>query len=765
MKYILVIISLSILLISQPNYQEFSGTQGTAYAQAISYEETVYLHPDKPGKLKKLYIFLAGVQNRVDTLRVIGDPSDGYLPGTWWVSGYLKYNTYAEFIINYQGDQTWYELDVSNLNLDIGGLNRVGLQHIIKEGGPFFLQDGNLDHNASYLNNVFTPNPNFYNIAGTMLQYSAGDFFIQAEIEWEEDKAEPQLVDVTEQMGLLNEDQTKITANNATIVDINKDGFDDIVLRGKFFINDSGNGFIDRSEDYSDITGTNLIFADLDNDGFLDAYSGTGNANDKIFWGNENGFTEQTSEDLKLDRPTDSPLFFDYDLDGDLDIFIAYRRRTVNGSEVYFKKELFENKGNREFVNVSDITAIGSEQATEMDTYGANVIDIDNNGRPDIFVATYRLAPDLMFMNFDGYFLNVASTTKLEGNPTASAGYFGHGMGSDWGDYNNDGLMDLAVGNLGHPDSRGAASNPSLVFRNAEDNIFTEVHKQLGIKFFEMNSGVTWVDLNNDGYLDLWHNQYSYEKLNESANNYSRVYINGGPEQSFRFEDRTYQLGALIHGSWTAQRIDFDNDGDQDLLVCSAQENVKLFENRIEDQGSFIKIRLDGSNEENLNNNAYGSTVKITTDKGTFTKQLMGTQNTGRYSQSSDELIFGLGDATEISTIELRFANGIKRAITNVPLNTALNVSAEPTSVNYDLSDDLLLYPNPAKNNLIVSGIDGIINNIKIIDSRGYQIYNISFSQSSTELNIDLPELSNGKYYLEMSSGNTKYMKEFTVVR
>lgn len=774
MKLIITLFIIAIYLgISQENYSQDNGQNGGSYTNNNMWEETCYLKPNVPAKLKKLYVYLVGNQGNLDTIRIIGDPTDGEIPGTWWVSGFLRYNTFAEFVFT-MGEPGWYEFDVENLNLDIGGINRVGVQHIIKPGGPYFAIDNNgLNFNSSYLNNVFAPNPDFFNIAGTIVSFAQGDYIVRAEVEWKypgENDAQmpdPLMVDITESAGLIV-DGAGVRSNDASVIDYNNDSFDDVFVGGHLFINDANGGFekIDVG-----LSGSKMTWGDLDNDGFLDAYSATGNDNDKIFWGSADGMIEQTPEVFAQDFPTMSPIFFDMDKDGDLDIYVAHNRRTVNNQEVYYLDQVYENIGNREFTNATSKAGIGIGESPPRDCYGANIVDFNNDGNPDIFVASYRLAPDQLYIgNGEGLFVDVGEMTGVRGVPTADSRYFGHGMGSDWGDFNNDGFMDLAVGNLGHPDSRGAVSNPSLIFRNNGDDSFTSVTREMGLKFFEMNSGCTWVDFNNDGLLDLWQNQYSYERINTQGrrNNYSRMYMNTGEENNYRLTDVTMDYGALIHGAWTAMRIDYDNDGDYDLLVSSVQEHTKLFRNDLNKGNNYLKVRLKGDDRKGVNLNAYGSSVKVTTDKGTYTKQLMGTQNHGQTSQSSDVIIFGLADATQINEVEVTFSNGTVETLNDVELNSSIVISLQD---DVELATPKTIYP---ENNQVIE--DGKLNlnwqNLETADSYTVRVSNspefleplieetINFENNSF-LSVDLAE---GVYYWQVKASNSLGESEWSDV-
>ncbi len=657
------------------NYHEF--TPAKSYGNLSSYfdsEEVAFLHPKSKGKLEKLYFALSGDVARKDTIRVIGDPSDGSYAPSMWVNGILNYNLHAQFVIDYQPGQSWFELDLTGLNLEIGGLDRIGISHLIKEGGPYFLADGdkNSKPNSAWLVQTFKPNTGFYNLRGIPSPVTT-DFVIAATVKWYRGSnlgtpPSPTLVDVTEKVGLLGMSNELLKSPMGAVYDWNNDGFDDIFVANNYFENKGDGTFTNVTTKFEKVINGDKIFGDIDNDGHTDIFVAIGGGKDKIYYGSADGFVELTDPAFIANTdPSTTPLFLDYNNDGQLDIFIARGRATVSGQEVYYQDQLYLNKGNRVFEDVTVSSGIAAgEPVANYDCWGASVTDYNNDGLTDIFVATYRLAPDLLYRNNgDGTFTEVGAETGVLGNATLVKDYYGHGMGSDWGDMNNDGKLDLAVGNLGHPDERGGYSNPSLIFFNGENNIFNEKHQELGLKFFEMNAGPTFVDLNNDGYLDIWSSQYSYDAFAEAATKKnSRVYLNGGKDANFNLKDMTWEFGSVIHGAWTALRLDYDMDGDMDLLVCSNQENVKLFENRLEDMGNFLNLRIDKESVPKGYSAIIGNN-----DKELF-RSNQGIVSTGRASQSTNMLHFGLGNQENVVVLQIEHNGGESLVIDGLKANT-----------------------------------------------------------------------------------------------
>jgi hypothetical protein len=384
---------------------------------------------------------------------------------------------------------------------------------------------------------------------------------------------------------------------------------------------------------------------------------------DQLFRQNADGsFNDATSDKFNVEFPSVSPMFLDYDTDGLLDIYVANGRTTQNNTEVFYQDRLYKNLGGGKFEDVTQSSNISlGEPYPYTDCWSASLCDYNNDNLTDIFVATYRLAPDVLYRNDgNGKFTEVGQQTGVRGVPTKDPNYFGHGMGSDWADFNNDGYVDLAVGNLAHPDERGDVSNGSLLFQNngSADYNFTNVQFEKKLKYFEMNSGICWIDIDQDSYHDLIHCNYSYNQRYESVDRLTRAYMNLGPADDYRLQDITERLGINVHGAWSPVRLDYDWDGDMDIIIASAQDQLKLYRNDYPWKGNWVSFRLKGNPQNNVNMNGYGSTVVVHTTNGmTYKKYLPGTIITARSSQNSDELHFGLSYADSIEKVEVTFSD------------------------------------------------------------------------------------------------------------
>jgi hypothetical protein len=421
--------------------------------------------------------------------------------------------------------------------------------------------------------------------------------------------------------------------------DYDGDGWEDLLLDGRMLWRNQGDGTFRDVSSQAGISGSGGhggVWADFDNDGDLDFYTNV-RADDArdLLWRNKGDgtFVEIGAQagDIWDRLPTEGVAWGDYDDDGFVDLYVAnYETASVDpdaelgiGTEDY----LYHNNGDGTFTDVS------SRSGIELDgdpLCGRGVVwaDYDDDGDLDIYVSNYRLDPNLLWRNDgDGTFTNVARDARVEGYGVEQAGSvrFGHTIGSDFGDYDNDGDMDLYVSNLAHPRFI-MFSDKSMLMNNRGDGSFIDRFYGSGIAYCETSSDPSWADFDNDGDLDLFYTAV-YEDVG------SRLFRNTGS----RFEDATGETGASVENGWGTGWCDYDHDGDLDLAVGSGS-GFRLLENDGNDNHWF-QVELEATWD---NTAAIGARVRIDAGGDRQVRDVKG----GRGTTSQDMLAchFGLGD-------------------------------------------------------------------------------------------------------------------------
>lgn len=223
-----------------------------------------------------------------------------------------------------------------------------------------------------------------------------------------------------------------------------------------------------------------VSWVDYDNDGDLDLFVAFRDAPNMLFR-NDGGRFASVGKELGIDDPrrTVGAVWFDFDGDGDLDVFTANQNGDTNG--------LWRNDGSR-FVDVAH--ELGMDAPGRPETSGSNgpsVVDIDNDGDLDLFVAGY--GANFLYRNDGGRFTEIAAQIGLAGGDKATP--------SRWGDFDNDGKPDVYVSSyVDQP-----LNERDFLYHN-EGGRFVDVRTALGLTLGATH-GVQWVDFDGDGDLDL----------------------------------------------------------------------------------------------------------------------------------------------------------------------------------------------------------------------------------------------------------------------
>lgn len=470
-------------------------------------------------------------------------------------------------------------------------------------------------------------------------------------------------------------------AGGCACEDFNGDGHLDVIVsdwgpRGqiRYLENDGQGNFVDKTEasNLMGITGgLNLVTADYDNDGDVDflllrgAWAAeSGQVLNSLIRNEGGGRFLDVTLDCGLGNsrfPTQTAAWGDYDLDGDLDLYI--------GNEGY-DCELFENRGAAGFREVAVAAKV-----TNFAGYTKAVVwgDVNSDRYPDLFVANYD-SPNRLYLNQrDGTFRDVAVEAGLTGPKTSFTSWM-------W-DYNNDGALDIFVSaypidikSYAHDMFSGEVSSQAdQLYQGDGQGNFHSVGSLRGLTMQTETMGANYGDLDNDGFLDFYVGTGApgFEFL---VPNLMFRNVNGQ-----RFENITFagKFGHLQKGHAVAF-FDYDEDGDQDVfqVVGGAYPGDgfrnALFENP-GNENHWIKIRVVGRVS---NRGGIGCRIKCVLDDDGETRTVYRWVNTGgSFGCNPLTQHIGLGKATVIQSLEVFWPQtGQTQTMENVPSDQTLVV-------------------------------------------------------------------------------------------
>ena len=427
--------------------------------------------------------------------------------------------------------------------------------------------------------------------------------------------------------------------------------------------------------------GMGVAAADFDGDGFVDLYI-TNYGSNILYHNNGNGTFTDVTEKAGVAAPgwSTCAVWFDYDNDGKLDLFVSsfvfydksqnplctdatLQRRYYCVPRLFkpMPSHLFHNNGNGTFTDVSKESGIADSPGK---SFGAVATDVNNDGLMDLFVANDTM-PNFLFVNKgNGKFEEVGLAA---GVAYGEAGRPRSGMGVDAADYDGDGWQDLFVANIDHEFFSLYHNDKELIFTDQPGEIAPSTHllSGWGLKFF---------DYDNDGDPDLFLvNGHPDDMI---ASRIARVsykeplllFENTGKG----FKDVSATSGAVFSKSFSGRGMavgDFDNDGDLDVLVSNNGEAPLLLRNQGGNKNNWIGLTLVATKS---NPAAVGAV--ITWQAGGVKRTRLRTSGGSYLSSHDPREILGLGTATKIDSIEIRWPSGTTDRLTNVTINKYIKV-------------------------------------------------------------------------------------------
>ncbi|MCB0706807.1 MAG: VCBS repeat-containing protein [Saprospiraceae bacterium] len=533
------------------------------------------------------------------------------------------------------------------------------------------------------------------------------------------------------------------------VLDVNKDGLPDLYFSSsqesnKLYLNKGGLKFEDITQSAGvAATGgfkSGVSAVDINADGWMDLYvcrTGLTEGPERenlLFINQQDGtFTEEAAAyGLNSVAASNQSNFFDYDLDGDLDMYLlnhpvdfkqvnnanielvdGKRVRKVDLRNPLESDRLFRNDGNGKFTDVS--VAAGIENRA----FGLSVTiaDINEDGYPDIFVGNDYIEPDILYINQQN------GTFKDQTNDYISH-MSNHTMGVDIADFNNDLQDDIISLDMIAEDNRrqkllmttmvlqrystlveygyGHQVMRNVLQMNTGNGSFSEIGTFSGISNTDWSWSALFADLDNDGWKDVYitngyrrdvtnldYLTYTVDSLNKSGGitkdrfpdfNSFLDLIPSERLQNYAFHNKGDLSFQKVSNEWGfsdpsfsngAAYADLDRDGDLDLIVNNIEDPAFIYQNRTREQqgGNYLQIQLEGPAG---NTTGVGSRVVLVNGDQKQVQSLTPTR--GFFSSVQPILHFGLGTAAQVDQLQITWPDGKTMVLRDIKANQEITL-------------------------------------------------------------------------------------------
>ncbi len=478
--------------------------------------------------------------------------------------------------------------------------------------------------------------------------------------------------------------------------DFNNDGFDDIFMLagGEYadhlYLNNQDGTFTDKASQwgvdlFQHASGASAV--DFNNDGYLDIFvtsfgpseNSAAAGNFKLFRNNgpdQSGqwsFTDVAQlcgVNRLFETYTDGlgSAWGDYDLDGDLDLYICAYEDTRAGNRL-FRNDGENAKGQWTFTDVTDEAGLSF---TGVAGFDPQLVDMNGDKYPDLIVVADAGTSQYFVNNGDGTFTN--RTNTVQDIHTAI------GMGIDIGDLNNDGLLDMYITSVTYTFSDGPGN---LMLIQNEDGSFSNHARSAQTYRGYWGWGAIMTDLDHDGDRDLIETNGFVGTFSGKP---SVIFENLG--DGTLFNEVAHDSGFFHNAQGRGLvRLDIENDGDIDVVIFNSNVNMSLFRNELitnetPADKNWIRVKLNTAARDSLAPAGIGAMIKVTT--GSTTQILPMHCGSSHCSSSTIEVHTGLAQATTIDTLRIEWPDGSFTTRTNVAANQVLTIDASSHPADYN---------------------------------------------------------------------------------
>jgi hypothetical protein len=436
----------------------------------------------------------------------------------------------------------------------------------------------------------------------------------------------------------------------------------------------------------TEMYGLGCAVGDYDNDGHDDIYVTALDGN-HLFRNLGNGkFADVTARAGVRDPGfATGAIWFDYDNDGKLDLYVSHyvdwsvatdqtcsldtKNKSYCTPELYKGQSgtLFHNKGNGGFEDVTKKAGLYDPTGKSL---GIALIDVDNDGWMDLFVTNDTQANKLYRNNHNGTFTEMALEA---GVAYSDAGKKRAGMGTDAEDYDSTGRQSLVIGNF---------TNESLsLYHNDGSGLFSDNSVASGIASSSASSltfSAFFFDYDLDGLPDIFAaNGHVADDVSvvQPTIHYAEPPLLFHNKGHGKFDDVTDRVGTALRQPVVgrgAAYLDFDNDGDLDLVLTTSNGPAKLLRNENGNQNDMLRIKTIGTRS---NRDGIGAKITVTTREGLHLFKMV-KSGSSYLSQSELPVTFGLGKprANKVVSLDIIWPSGKKESIRNVQPNQFLTL-------------------------------------------------------------------------------------------